>query len=335
MATTRISDVIVPEVYETYTAVDSPEKTLFMSSGIIVRNGMLDGKANSGGETINLPFWKDLDSTVEESLSSSDPAVVADAEAIATASQVARVGHYNKWYSNSALASQIAGSDANSQVRNRFGTYWMRRFQKKVLPICSGLMLENVANGSSDMIVNKAVESIASQTAATKWSRQAYLDVLYTMGDAADEIQAIAVHSAIEKQMNENDDIDTIPDSEGNMVKTFMGKRIIVDDGMTVTAGTTDGLKYTTILFGAGAFGYGEGTPANPVGFKTEEMQGNGAGVDYLGERKIWIIHPFGYKTKTDPTAEGGFSNTELATAAVWERVIDRKSVPLAFLVTN
>ena len=155
------------------------------------------------------------------------------------------------------------------------------------------------------------------------------------MGDAAENIQAIAVHSAVEKQMNENDDIDTIPDSEGNMVKTFMGKRIIVDDGMTVTAGATSGFKYTTILFGAGAFGYGEGTPAKPVAFDTEEMEGNGGGVDYMGERKIWVIHPFGYQSVGTPAAEGGFSNAELALAGTWTRVVDRKSTPLAFLVTN
>jgi len=47
------------------------------------------------------------------------------------------------------------------------------------------------------------------------------------------------------------------------------------------------------------------------------------------------MIHPFGYKVVATPDGEGGFTNTELASASTWERVVDRKSVPLAFLVTN
>ena len=44
MATTRLTDVIVPEVYETYKAVNNPETTAFFDSGIAVRNQMLDMK---------------------------------------------------------------------------------------------------------------------------------------------------------------------------------------------------------------------------------------------------------------------------------------------------
>jgi len=336
MATTRISDVIVPEVYLSYTAVDSPEKTAFVQSGVVVRNSLLDQAAANGGETVNLPFWKDLDSTVEENLSSSDPAVVATAQKIASAKQIARKANLNQWYSNAQLASQLAGSDANTQVRNRFGSYWMKRFQKKLIAVTNGVLADNIANDDKDMVVDVASESIAGQSELTKWSRSNFTSAIFTMGDAADDIMALGVHSAILKQMVDADDIDYIEDSKGSLtIPTFMGKRVIVDDGMTVTAGTTDGFKYTTVLYGNGAFGYGESTPPNAVELEREGRQGNGGGVDYIGERKEWIIHPFGFQTLTTPTAEGGFTNAELATAAVWDRVVDRKSVPLAFLITN
>jgi len=336
MATTRIADVIVPEVYLSYTAVDSPEKTAFVESGVVVRNSMLDQAAADGGETINLPFWKDLDSTVEENLSSSDPAVVATAQKIATAKQIARKANLNQWYSNAQLASQLAGDDANTHVRNRFGTYWMRRFQKKLIAVTNGVLADNIANDSGDMVVDVAIEDGDNALAANKWSRSNFTSAIFTMGDAADSIMAIGVHSAILKQMVDADDIDYIKDSEGALtIPTFMGKRVIVDDGMPVVAGTTDGEKYTTVLYGNGAFGYGENTPPNAVELDREGREGNGGGVDYLGERKEWIIHPFGFQTLTTPAAEGGFTNAELATAAVWDRVVDRKSAPLAFLITN
>ena len=336
MATTRLTDVIIPEVYNTYEAVNSPEKSALFLSGVLVMNEMLGSLATDGGETFNIPFWKDLDSSVEANLSSSDPAAYATALKISTAKQIGRKVLLNQWYSNADIASELAGSNANQHVKNRFGTYWMRQFQRKLIAVTNGILADNVANDGSDMVIDVAAESIATQTTDTKFTRANFTNAFFTMGDNAEKITAIGVHSAIYKQMVDNNDIDFIEDSEGSLViPTYMGKTVIVDDGMTVTAGTTDGFKYTTVLFGTGAIGYGEGTPMLPSEVKRDELAGNGAGVEYIGERKTWLLHPFGYQSVTTPAAEGGFTNTELATAAVWSRVVDRKSVPLAFLVTN
>jgi hypothetical protein len=157
------------------------------------------------------------------------------------------------------------------------------------------------------------------------------------MGDASDQLTTIAVHSAVMKQMVKNDDIDYIPDSNGQLtIPTYMGLRVVVDDGLTVTAGTTDGFKYTSVIFGNGAFGYGEGTHPNPVEVEREASQGNGGGIEKLWVRKTWILHPFGFQNTGTP-ATNGFSYTlaELAAATAWDRVIERKNVPLSFLITN
>ena len=335
MATTLISDIIVPEVYQSYTAVNSPEKTAFFESGIVVSNAMLNAKANEGGDTVNVPFWKDLDSTVAPNLSSDAPGTSATAQKITAGKQIARMAYLNQWYSNADLASELAGSNANQQVRNRFGTYWARQWQRRIIASCNGILADNVANDSGDMRVDVAVEAIASQTASTKMNRDVFTEAAYTMGDAASDLSAIAVHSAVMAQMVKNDDIDYIPDSQGNLtIPTYMGLRVIVDDGMTVTAGSTDGFKYTSILFGAGAFGYGEGSALVPVEVERAGLQGNGGGVEYIGERKTWLLHPFGFQALTTPAANS-FSLAELATAAVWDRVVERKNVPLAFLITN
>jgi hypothetical protein len=145
----------------------------------------------------------------------------------------------------------------------------------------------------------------------------------------------MAVHSSVMKQMVKNDDIDFIPDSQGNLtIPTFMGKRVIVDDGLTVTAGTTDGFKYTSVLFGAGAFGYGDGMPEVPVEIEREAAQGDGGGIETLWRRNTWLLHPFGFQATGTP-AGNSFTQAELALAAQWDRVIERKNVPMAFLITN
>jgi len=335
MASTQITNVIVPEVFLSYESVNSPELTALFTSGVIVRNGMLDGLANQGGNTFNIPFWNDLDSGTAPNLSSDDPASYATAEAMTTGKQIGRSAFLNKWYSNTDLASELAGSDANQQTRNRTDVYWMRQWQKRLIASSNGILADNVANDASDMVNDVASESIAGQTAATLFNRSAFTTAVYTMGDQATQLTAIAVHSAVMKQMVDNDDIDFIPDSNGNLtIPTYMGLRVIVDDGLTVTAGTTDGFKYTSIIFGAGAFGYGEGSPLVPVETKRDELAGDGAGVEYLGTRKTWLLHPFGFADDSTPSAES-YSLAELATAAVWDRVVVRKNIPMAFLVTN
>lgn len=334
MAITQLSDVIVPEVYQTYAAVNSPEKTAFYQSGIIVSNEGLNAKANEGGETLNVPFWKDLDATQAPNLSN-DTENVATPQKVTTGRQIARVAYLNQGYKSADLTGEIAGSDPMQQVRNRFGSYWMKQWQRRVIASTNGILAENVANHAGDMVVDVAAEVIASQTADTRFNRDVFTEAAYTMGDAASGLSAIGVHSVVMSQMIKNDDIVYIPDSMGNLtIPTYMGLRVIVDDGHTVTAGTISGFKYTSVLFGAGAFGYGEGSAKTPVELEREAAQGNGGGVETLWERKTWLLHPFGFATGTAP-ASVSYSLAELGAAGSWSRVVERKNVPLAYLVTN
>ena len=334
MALTQIADVIVPEVYASYESVNSPEKTAFFTSGIVVSNAMLNAKANTGGDTINVPFWKDLDASAEPNLSDDTTNSVTPLKNT-TGKQVARIAYLNQWYSAADLTGELAGSDPMMHTRNRFGTYWTRQWQRRLIATCNGILADNVANDSGDMVKDVASESIAGQSATTVFNRGAFTDAVYTLGDMAEELSAIGVHSAVMAQMVKNDDIDYIPDSNGRLtIPTYMGLRVIVDDTLTVTAGTTDGFKYTSVLFGAGAFGYGQGSPRVPVEIDRDAKQGNGGGVESLGERKTWMLHPAGFSDVGTPSGQS-YTLAELAAAATWDRIVERKNVPLAFLITN
>lgn len=336
MATVQIADIIDVTVYQDLAPVNSPEKTGFYESGVITRNPLLDAIASADGKLAELPFWNDIDPTVAPNLSSDNPATIAAAAKITQGEQIARKAFLNKGLSASDLASELAmGPDAMQHIRNRFDKYWTRQWQRRLIASLNGVLADNVANDSGDMVHDVASESIAGQSAATRFSRSNFTSAAFTLGDAFENTGAIGVHSAIYKQMVDNDDIDFIPDSQGQMtIPTFMGKRVIVDDGMTVTAGSTDGFKYTTVLFGAGAVGWGEGMPKVPVELEREAAQGNGGGIETLWTRKTQIIHPFGFQNTGTPAADS-FTLAELAAATTWDRVVDRKNVPLAFLITN
>jgi hypothetical protein len=334
MAITQLSDVIVPEVYQTYGAVNSPEKTAFYESGVIVSNPGLVAKANEGGETLNVPFWKDLDASAEPNYSD-DSENSATPQKVEAGRQIARVAYVNQGYKSADLTGEIAGSDPMQQVRNRFGTYWMKQWQRRVLASSNGILADNIANDNSDMVIDVAANATGGVTTDTRFNRDVFTDAVFTLGDAATDLTSMGVHSQVLSRMVKNDDIVYMPDSEGKLtIPTYMGLVVIVDDGMTVTAGTTSGFKYTTVLFGQGAFGYGEGSAKTPVELDRGASQGNGGGVETLWERKTWLLHPFGFAVGTAP-ADATYTLAELRLAGTWDRVVERKNVPLSFLITN
>jgi hypothetical protein len=139
----------------------------------------------------------------------------------------------------------------------------------------------------------------------------------------------------VAKQIAVLNDAEDVRDSEGNLLyQAYMGRRIIVDDGLPVVAGTTDGFKYVSVLFGPAAFGYGVGSPEVPVEVERDGAAADGGGVETLWERNTWLLHPAGFQQVGTP-AGNSFTQTELATAAVWDRVLPRKLVNMGFLITN
>ena len=337
MATTQLSDIIDVTVFQDLPAVNSPEKTAFYESGVITRNGLLDSIANQASKTAELPFWKDLDADQAPNNSTDDPTDVAAPQKVVQGEQIGRKAFLNQGWSKSDLASELAlGTKAMDHIRARVDTYWMRQWQRRLIACTNGILADNVANDSGDMVNDIAIEDGNNAAASNLFSRSAFTTAAFTSGDHYDDYSAMAVHSVVYKRMIDNDDIDFIPDSQGNLtIATFLGRRVIVDDGMTVTAGGTSGFKYTTVLFGEGAIGYGEGMPDVPVEVERKAAQGQGGGIETLWTRKTWIQHPFGFQNTGTPA--DGFSLTlaELAAATTWDRVVERKNVPLAFLVTN
>ena len=333
MATVQLSDIIDTVVYQDLPPVNSPEKTAFFESGMAIRNGLLDSIASQPGATTELPFWNDLDASVAPNLSTDNPNSTATPQNVAQGKQVARKAYLNQGWSASDLASEIAmGSRAMDQIRARVERYWTRQWQRRVIDVTNGVLADNVANDSSDMVHDVALDT---GTTSSVFTRANFTSAAFTLGDAFENTGALAVHSVVYKRILDSDDIEFIRDSEGNLtIPTYLGHRVIVYDGMTVDENGANDAKYTSILFGAGAFGWGDGQPEVPVAVEREESQGDGGGIETLWTRKTWLVHPFGFKVDATP-AGNSFTRAELSAAATWDRVVDRKNTPIAFLVTN
>jgi len=128
------------------------------------------------------------------------------------------------------------------------------------------------------------------------------------------------MHSATVAKLTKDDLIETIPPSEGKpAVRTFLGKPVVVDDSLPVSG---DGV-YTTYIFGAGAFGWGEGGAPVPVETARDAL----AGDDILIHRRHFILHPRGVAFQNDSVTGATPSNAELANYKNWKRVYEPKNV--------
>ena len=308
---TKIADVIVPELYAQYVINRTTEKSALFQSGIISNLPEAQLVAQSGGAMITMPFWQDL-SGESEVLSDSSPLTVNKIQA---ASDVAILHARGKAWGSNDLAQAMAGTDPMDAVVNLSAAYWQREMQKILLATLKGVF------GVTEMAANIHNISGGVGTAAII-SGEAFVDSAYKLGDEVDNLSAVAMHSATSAVLSKQGLIETIRDADGVILyKTFMGKRVIVDDTMPVESGV-----YTTYLFGAGAIGYAEVPAPVPVETDRDSLQGN----DILINRRHFILHPRGVKWKGNSGIAP--ANTGLATAANWQKVYDTKQIRMVAL---
>lgn len=342
MATVRISDAVIPEVYQTYTALDSPEKTAFFQSGLVTRNALLDSIARTGGLMSTLPFWNDLDASIEPNYSNDDPADLATPNKVVSGRQVARKAFLNQGFSSMDIVVELSGSDPMQHIRNRFGTYWMRQFQRRLIASTVGIYNANVAQDSSDMVVDVSAEV----GDAGLFNNEAVIRAAGTMGDSSGSLTGIAMHSRVRDRALIAGDIVYVKSQDNDLtLPTYKGLTVVVDDNLPILSGSGDTAVYLTVLMGRGAFGFGEeqgsafamgeGVPRVPVAIEREERAGNGGGEETIWERKTVILHPQGFSWVEPTLTEFSPTLADLRVAANWDRVVDRKNAPFAFLASR
>ncbi len=356
---TQISDVIVPSIFTPYTQQLTMEKTAIVQSGVAARDDFLDKLLAGGGLTFTVPSWQDIGDPAEN-VSSDDPNVPSVPNTTTTSAEVAvRLSRNSSW-STMRLATALAGADPMQSIASRVSDYWVRRLQAAVIGVLQGVFAGNASatpqNGREGNVGLNAAFGVrndlthdisGSHSAATEFSAAAFIDTATLLGDAAEDVTAVFMHSVVYSRAQKNNLIDFIPDSQGQInIPTFLGRRVIVDDSMPNPAGSsangsnTSSGVYHTWLVGPSALRLGVGTPVVPTEVFRYPDRGNGAGSDILFNRVEWCIHPVGHAYIGSPAGEGGPTNAttsgNLAAATSWVRVFpERKQIKLARLITT
>lgn len=312
MAATRIADVIVPEVFNPYVIERTAALSAFRQAGIIAAVEGLNVLGLKGGQTINMPFWQDL-TGADEVLSDSTPLTV---NKIDTELDVAVLLARGKAWGANDLAKAFSGDDPMGAIGELVAAYWARREQATLISTLKGVF------GATSMSGNKLDISALSGAAAVI-SGPAIVDAIYKLGDAAGGLTGMAVHSATMAKFVKDGMIEFRVDAEGKpTIPTYLGKDVIVDDSMPVVTGV-----YTSYLFGAGAFGLGEGAAPVPTETDRDSLQGD----DILINRRHFVLHPRGVAFGGTPAGSSP-TNAELETGASWTRVYEAKNVRIVQL---
>lgn len=333
MAYTQVSDLVVPAIYTAYTQTMTEQKSRLVQSGALVRDAKIDKLLSGGGLTFNLPGLNDLaDTDANVSLGASGSPITPLNIGSFTEKGV-RLSRNQSWGS-ADLASVLAGEDVMAAISQLVSPYWTRQMQKAVLAMLAGVFADNDANDSGDY-THDITDTYAA--GVTDFSAEAFIDALHTMGDSESDLGIVCMHSVVYAKAKKNNLIDFMPDSANPgaaQIPTFLGRQVLVDDGMPVS--TQD---YDTLILGAGALRIGVGVPDVPVESYRLPLDAGGGGSEALISRVEWCIHPTGH-AYIGTAANGGPSNASsannLAAAGSWNRVFaERKQIKIARLRTT
>lgn len=326
MAVVRLSDIIEPAKFTDYIVQNTMAKTALAESGVLANNAVIADQLSAGAHAFTIPGWLDL-ANDEADVVNDDPAVTSTPHKIGSFKQKVRKSFLHGSWSTMNLASEIAGDDAMARIQSRVVAYWNRQVQKRLVSSLQGIEASNLANDGGDMILD-----ITGET-ETAFSAAAVIDAAGTMGDAMDTLSAIAMHPDTYRKALKDDLIEFVPDSQGSLtMPTFRGLAVIMDESMPKVVDTAT--TYTSVLFGAGAVGYGMSSPRVADGTEVENLpsSGNGGGQQILHSRVNLAVHPLGFSWSDTAVAGESPTIAELADATNWTRSIERKAVPMVFL---
>ncbi|AUY25493.1 hypothetical protein [Mixta calida] len=346
---TILSDVVFRDELRDYMQVNTAERTAFFQSGILTTNNDMTTLLASPSNTFTIPWWVDLDASIESNYSNDVYTDIAVPLAVTSSEMQARAAYLNEGWAAMNLVKNITNQDPLEFVANRLISYWQRVAQRRAIASVVGIYNDNVASNGGDMVVD----------AGGTISAAAIIRAKATMGDYTGQLgglSVIAMHSAVYTELQLLNLIDFTPLADQiPEFGRFQGMRVVVDDSMPILPAVEADpdatppvaavpARYLSVIFGPGALGYAERQPAGEDGleYAREPERGNGGGAETLWTRRDFVIHPLGYSflsttiTGTPSTTRPISANwADLALATNWERKFDRKQVPLAFVTST
>lgn len=111
------------------------------------------------------------------------------------------------------------------RIASRVNAFWDRTYEYRLVKSLIGILLSNVANNSSDLVVDISAATTGSpvtingtEYTSPNFTRNAVIDAAFASGDRASDFRAIAMHSSVFREASKNNEIELVRDSDNNIL---------------------------------------------------------------------------------------------------------------------
>ena len=183
MPVTKLSDVIVPELFTPYVVNRTMELSALFQSGIITNNSEFDRLASEAAPVHNMPFFEDLSGDSEDIIEDQD----LTAKKISSNKDVSTTIRRANMWAATDLSAALAGSDPMAAIGDLVAGYWSREYQKILIQVLAGVFgsyqtTSEPAETKTPLADHILDISKASAAAAQKISASAFIDALQLLG---------------------------------------------------------------------------------------------------------------------------------------------------------
>lgn len=316
MSFTKVAEIINNPMYRQYMLERAAETNRFISSGVLAPVEELNMGDKMG--LVGIPFWKEFRKRSQVLDDNTD----LDIQNIESGQDIAITIGRALTPGITDLATSFAGDDPVADLGNEMGDAWASDMNKTIISVIKGAM---ASLGAETSPVN-TLDISGLTGGAENLDAESFIDATGLLGDLAGRLTGVAMHSATHRSMVKQNLIAFEKDSEGNAtIPTYLGRVVVEDDDLPSPASGNAAGVYDSYLFGAGALGYGEGTPKVPDAATRDELKNSGQ--EYLVSRRHMIIHMRGVKWTGSSMAKQTPTDAELATAGNYERVYNSRNV--------
>ena len=209
---TKIADVIIPEIFNPYVVQRTMELSALVQSGIVQNTEEFDRLASAPTMVVNMPYWNDL--TGEDEVLD-DQNALTPGKITAGQDQAVIIRRGRAWGAND-LAANLAGDDPMRVIADLVASYWARRMQAALIATLDGVFASPSMAGNVHDISGEADDD-------AKINGSAFIDAIQKLGDAKTQLTGILMHSAVEAALAKQDLIETIQPSDGSPeVNTYL-----------------------------------------------------------------------------------------------------------------
>ena len=222
------------------------------------------------------------------------------------------------------FTKELTGADPMTLIRNKIAGYYAQVWEIELMNIAAAVL---GVSALSNHVLDLASKDKQIEAGTIYDVEQAAL------GDMADGLGLIVMHSMIYKQYKKLDMVDFDKYTVAGMIKdaitlpTIAGKHVLVTDSYTKDSSG----NYLTYLFGEGAFLSCDKNNYDNQ-YTTDYDPETSAGVEKFYTKQGKVLHPNGISLAVDNIAKESPTKAELGTAANWSLKYNTKNVKMGLI---